>query len=157
MGLFGRGYERDFDQNYRSSNLNQGRGYWDGPESFYRTRYGTDYRYRGQDRPMGRWGYPDTGSIYDVEYRGSGYDRNYRNRYQTDFGDPFGDREQHTPIRMIRHEPRGYDSGYFGSGRGRRDTYPFGYVPYAQRVGYDTGYRQRTSPGFGRGYGGDWF
>jgi hypothetical protein len=30
------------------------------------------------------------------------YDRGYHNRHQVDTGDPFGDRQQHTPVRVMR-------------------------------------------------------
>jgi hypothetical protein len=34
-----------------------------------------------------------------------GYDRHeYKSRYQTDAGDPFGDRQRHTPVRMVNED-----------------------------------------------------
>jgi hypothetical protein len=46
------------------------------------------------------------------------YDRGYKSREQTDRGDPYGDRQSHTPIRMTggRGGQNRYDSGY-GNGR----------------------------------------
>jgi hypothetical protein len=82
--------------------------------------YGREYRfsYEGDYRP--RWG-SETGAGYGVEYRrgplyGGDYHRGryaaeYRggdggefrkSRWETDYGDPFHDREQHTPIRVLR-------------------------------------------------------
>jgi hypothetical protein len=41
---------------------------------------------------------------YDDEFRtvGLGYGEEYKSRWQTEQGDPFGDRERHTPMRMMR-------------------------------------------------------
>ncbi len=68
-------------------------------------RYGSDYRAGG-----------DTG-------RGD-YDRGYKTREQTDAGDPFGDRANHTPIRMTGGGNMGnrgnmgrYDENYRGNNR----------------------------------------
>ena len=55
MGLFGRGYDRDFDQNYRSMNQYPGRSSWSGTGSSYRSRYGGDYGYRDRDREAAGW------------------------------------------------------------------------------------------------------
>lgn len=91
------------------------------------------------------------------------FDRGYKSRWQTDFGDPFNDRAHHTPIRMTRGEYRG--AGEWGYGWGPdydRDfsTNPMGYDPYYDRnrptpsIGrwsrYDRSYRGR---GMGRGMG----
>ena len=49
---------------------------------------------------------------------GSDYDRGYQGREQTDNGDPFGDRQNRTPIRMVNGQSRGgtgrYDNPYRG-------------------------------------------
>lgn len=75
-------------------------------------RYGSDYDRGGM---MGRGGY-DRG--------GQDYDRGYKTRQQTDAGDPFGDRQNHTPIRVTgggMNSNRGslsrYDNGYDRNGR----------------------------------------
>lgn len=156
MGFFDQGYDRDFDQNYRSANPYPGRSYRGGPGSPIRTRYGAGY---GQfERGSMAWSPYGSGPGYDEEYRGPGYDRNYGSRWQTDYGDPFGDRIRQTPIRVIRGEPRRYDRGFLGGRRrGRRETYPFGYTPYDRRAGYDIGYRPRSGGFFGRGYDRDWY
>lgn len=64
---------------------------------------------------------------YGSDYRGGGmdmdrdYDRGYKTRQQTDAGDPFGDRQNHTPIRMTgggmghRGSLGRYDENYRGS------------------------------------------
>ncbi|HEX8361308.1 MAG TPA: hypothetical protein VF613_14435 [Longimicrobium sp.] len=65
---------------------------------------------------MNNTGYGATGGA------GMGYDRGYQGRNQTDNGDPFGDRQQHTPFRVMRgHDVNnmGHDQGGgFGGGRG---------------------------------------
>ncbi len=65
---------------------------------------------------------------------GMGYDRNYQGRNQTDNGDPFGDRQQHTPFRVMRgHEGNnnmnrgmmgrgGYDSSFAFGAQGMERT-----------------------------------
>lgn len=65
-------------------------------------RYGTDY-----DRGMG------------LDRGGMDYDRGYRSREQTDAGDPFGDRQNRTPIRVTgnRGGLNRYDNGYDRGGR----------------------------------------
>lgn len=45
---------------------------------------------------------------------GMGYDRGYQGRNDTDNGDPFGDRQQHTPFRVMR----GHDVHNMGHGGG---------------------------------------
>ena len=58
-------------------------------------RYGSDY---------------DRGRM-EGDRGGMDYDRGYKTRQQTDAGDPFGDRQAHTPIRMT------------GGGRGGMNRY----------------------------------
>lgn len=140
MALFGRDYDRDF-------------GY-----------YGD--RFRGEDRMYGgRW------AGYDPDYgygAGAGaYDRDfgYKSRWQTDYGDPFGDRVSHTPMRMVRGDFRGGYGSEYGNAyeRGRYGANPMGYDPYAGRGygGRDIGVRgSRWNRGSrwgrrpGRGWGG---
>lgn len=111
-----------YDRDHMASDV---RGYRDG-ENHYGTahvggmtgggagmggmnRYGSDYRAGGMDMDRG----------------GRGYDRGYKTREQTDAGDPFGDRQNRTPIRMTNGGMgnRGglgrYDENY----RGNRDWF----------------------------------
>lgn len=66
---------------------------------------------------------------------GGGYDRNYKGRWQTDNGDPFGDRSSQTPIRMMR-------GGFQGGGEGRG----------AMGNGYDRDFGRGYGAGSGMGY-----
>lgn len=61
--------------------------------------YGADYGATGP----GQYG---RGLGYEPGYpRERGYDRHeYKSRQQTDAGDPFGDRQSHTPIRMVNED-----------------------------------------------------
>lgn len=159
----GRSYDRGYNTTYNRSPMAGGydRGYSSTPG------YGTDYAGRGA-----------TGG-YDRPYRGydtARYGRDYKSREQTDAGDPFGDRQSGTPMRVM-DEPRDR-GGWFGGGRGYDRDYdrgfrydrnfgaeragyggdyrganPMGYDPYAgneARRGYDSGFRRR-------GYERDWF
>lgn len=120
MGIFGREYDRD--HGYRSrlrGGQRYGAGSW---------RYGEDHGY-------------GAGSEYDLDY-------GRKSRWQTDYGDPFGDRISHTPMRMIRgdFDPQRYGGGYqpryggeyqprYGGEygprqRGWRGAPPQGYSPY---------------------------
>jgi hypothetical protein len=142
-GYGARGGEAGYDRNF-SSNLG----------------YGSDYRGRsasgGYDRPY--WGY-DT-------WR---YDDHYKSREQTDAGDPFGDRQSGTPIRVM-DEPRDrggwfgssdydrnfrYDQGMRGYDRGFRGGYGTDYRS-ANPMGYDP-YDNRNRGTRNRGYDRDWF
>jgi hypothetical protein len=100
--------------------------------------HGYDRGYRGATG-WGGHGYEGTGrGMYGGGYgeadRWNRYDRGYKSRWQTDYGDPFGDRVAHTPIRMTHGEYRGdrgfgwrsdYDRGYSAN--------PAGYDPYFDR------------------------
>lgn len=130
-----------------------------------------DRGYRGMG--WGRHGYEDTGArMYgrgrDEMDRWNRYDRGYKSRWQTDYGDPFGDRASHTPFRMIHGEfegnrgrgwSRDYDRDYSSN--------PSGYDPYFHRTRemntmghgpYDRGYRGwgtrvgRHRPGYDEGW-----
>lgn len=124
-----------------------------------RSRYGHDYGagFRSTRYDRGLFGSPD----YDRSYRGATeYDRGYKSRWQTDYGDPFHDREQRTPMRVIQGEARGYDVGLrtSGWGREREDTgYAMGYRPYSSRAGYDTGYRRGYNAFGGDRYDTGWY
>jgi hypothetical protein len=159
MALFGRDdYDLDYGREYQRSGVfgarNRGeRGFrgdsrhWSGEDDrdYYRSMRG----YVGGDR-----GYANLG--YDRGYRASGYDRGYsardgygrdyerKSRWQTDHGDPYGDRTSHTPMRVIhgsfegRQERNRSDSGWFGRGRSNRyerdySSNPMGYDPYPSR------------------------
>ncbi|HEU0079086.1 MAG TPA: hypothetical protein VFQ76_15640 [Longimicrobiaceae bacterium] len=66
---------------------------------------------------------------------GGAYDRNYKGRWQTDNGDPFGDRASHTPIRMMRGEFRNNeDRGLMGSNYDRDFGRGYG---AGSNLGYD--------------------
>lgn len=147
-------FERDYDESYRIEPRQRGRGYWGQFGGPIDRGYGGDYRSRGERRPEA-W---DTGYRYDEPFRAREYDRQYKSRWQTDYGDPYGDRVQQTPIRMIRGEPQRYGRGY---DRFRGETsYPMGYMPYSRRAGYDTGYQPRRMRRYGSEYSGrydvDW-
>lgn len=164
MALFG----RDYDDNYRNRQWTQ-RGLWG--------RSGTSSRPYQGDYSYGTYGAGSTGWRdydrygYDRDFRGysrgsydrgyhQGYGAGYKSRWQTDFGDPFGDRQQHTPMRVICEDVRNYDQSFWNrdAERGSRYDYPFGYRPYAVRMGYDTGYEGgRNRRSFGYGYDRGWF
>ena len=135
---------------------------------FYDRDYGHHWN-RGYDRGYrGRSGWGD----FDRGARMSGerYDRGFKSRWQTDYGDPFNDRASRTPMRMIRGEYRGSDDPGFGwSSNYDRDysANPMGYDPYFDQprgregIGrwnrYDRGYRpRRGSWGMRRGYDEGW-
>lgn len=91
----------DYDRGYRGGG--SGRGDMD-RNDFGRNEYGAEYgrgmRGSGWERE-GRYG---QGVGYEPGFPRDrhGYDRHeYKSRYQTDAGDPFGDRQSHTPVRMV--------------------------------------------------------
>lgn len=120
MDRFGTEYDRPFRRPA------PGRGY----------RYGGDYGSwagGGEARPPA-YGYRSGGFGFGGFDRGprGGYDRSYKSRWQTDNGDPYGDRTQNTPFRVTRGEFEGrdrnpnrwgpYDRGDYGArGPGRYD------------------------------------
>ena len=138
MALFGRDYGTDYDYPFRPSPG------WTADRSRW-ARTGTPIADRWANRGYARdFGYGTP--YYGADYGWSGYDRGYKSRWQTDYGDPFGDRERHTPMRVVRGEPfrreRGWEMGYdrdYGA-----SPYPMGYRPYSARAGYDTGYGPRS-------------
>ncbi|CAN5377952.1 hypothetical protein BH23GEM4_BH23GEM4_01550 [soil metagenome] len=194
MALFNRDYDRDFGRNRSGWGSTAGRGYdrgmrgkaqyawreaqdetregWnaakrrfggDGYDRDYAGRQGGGYGYGG--------GYGSGMSGYDREYGsmgGSGYDREGgrygKSRWQTDQGDPFGDRDRNTPIRTTRGEFEAYDRDYGARGY-RQGGYDRGYGGYAANrgdSGADRGYgdydRGRAWSGNrGRGYDRGWF
>jgi hypothetical protein len=156
MALFG----RDYDETYRGRPWSD-RGFWG--------RSGTPMRPYQGDYGYGTYGTGTTGRKdfdrfgYDRDFRGHspgtfdrGYDRGYKSRWQTDYGDPFGDRQQHTPMRVIRGDARHYDQSFWNNDVDwNRTHYPFGYKPYSARAGYDTGYdnsRSHRNFGYDRGW-----
>lgn len=108
-----RGY-RDTEGHY---GVNHAGGMMGGGMSGGMNRYGNDY-----DRGMLGRGGMDRGSM-DYDRGGMDYDRGYKTRQQTDAGDPFGDRQNHTPIRVTgggmgnRGGLNRYDNGYDRGGR----------------------------------------
>ncbi|HEU4883364.1 MAG TPA: hypothetical protein VFT45_13980 [Longimicrobium sp.] len=110
------GYDRDYGMRGESGV----RGYRD-DEGHYGTT-GAD----GMGRGYGATGYPSGGmSRYGADYdrgmmdRGDlDSDRGYRSRQQIDNGDPFGDRQSRTPIRVVEGNRGRYDQGFRG-GRNR--------------------------------------
>ncbi len=114
------------------------RGGWshamsDYDRDMYRGSAGNRYDRDLGDRVRGFFGGHDRG--YDRGMRGSamGYDRDMgmqgrgydrgMHRLETDTGDPFNDRANHTPIRVIRGEFQGgmrnrYDQGFSDRGQG---------------------------------------
>lgn len=151
MALFGRDYDREY-------------GYGAGPRG--NRMYGTGWG--GYDRNY-RAGYGGA-TEYDEGY-------GYKSRWQTDFGDPYGDRSNRTPMRVIRGEFRGdYGGDYRGFSRpdydrsGRYGANPMSYDPYENRGGYQgrgTGWNRggrwnaganRDYPGYGENrYDRGWF
>nr|MDQ3389246.1 hypothetical protein [Gemmatimonadota bacterium] len=78
-----------------------------------------------------------------------GYDRNYKSRSQTDYGDPFGDRARNTPIRSIQGGYRGYDRDHGGA----RDGYGRDFGMSDDR-GYGATGGQGYGPAGGQAFGG---
>jgi hypothetical protein len=134
----GYSYDRDVNTTYNRGSGSGGFGnrYDRGYGASSMPPYGSDYAgrdsRRGYDRPY--WGH-DT-------WR---YDENYKSREQTDAGDPFGDRQSGTPMRVV-DEPR--DRGWFGRGGYDREQ------RYDASYRYDRGYGASNRPD--RGYGGDY-
>ncbi|MEX2584177.1 MAG: hypothetical protein WD766_12940 [Gemmatimonadota bacterium] len=155
MALFG----HDYDEHYRTGAHSNREG-WDRYGRPPRQNHGDYYgAYGGRNQG---WGGSDRseGDRYDRGFRPTGYDRGYKSQWETDYGDPFGDRQQHTPMRVIRGEARGYDAGYRThdtdrSFRGNR--YPMGYQPYSARAGYDRGFRTDRPARPHGGYDQGWF
>ncbi|MQA92420.1 MAG: hypothetical protein GEU90_19705 [Gemmatimonas sp.] len=146
MAAFG----RDYDESYRSGTWSD-RGSWGG-QNMPGWRGGENQGGYGAAAPGWRSQDPFGADRYMSDYDtrpGPAYDRGYKGRWQTDYGDPFGDRQYHSPMRTRG----GYDRGYGSSDRG--GGYPMGYRPYSARAGYDTGFR--TNRGYGRGYDRGWY
>jgi hypothetical protein len=179
MALFGRDYDRDYDTGYRSSR--GGRSFWGSSGAPMRPNNDLGNRSGawgpGNERS---WQSRDRGSYRGSDYRYAGYDRGYKSQHQTDHGDPFGDREQGTPMRVIRGEARGYDRGYRDGGydRGYRDAgydrnfhrsgeshrgygnsgWPMGYRQDSERQNVNANINnQRTYRTYGRSYDDGWF
>ncbi|HEX2188640.1 MAG TPA: hypothetical protein VHG51_07055 [Longimicrobiaceae bacterium] len=145
------GYDRD-------TNWSAGRGAGMGMGGGASWNYDRDF-----DRGAGYGTY----GARDME---TGYDRDYKSRWQTDYGDPFGDRTNRTPIRLMRgefHNREGYDVDYgrpYGAGsnvRYDRDMMDRGGMDrggmdrdrgYMHGLNYDP-YEDRNDPNAGRGWG----
>lgn len=107
--------------------------------------YGTPY---ARDYGATRWG------------AGERYDRGYKSRAETDYGDPFGDRASHTPMRMVDEDRArrwgAYDRDYGSRGWGASARYDRGFRDVSDEgryrgVGYD------PYAGGGYRYDRDWF
>ena len=162
MALFGRDYDRNFGHRGGLGNRGYDRGHRSGWNPYDRdvSSFG-GVRY---EPSMER-------NRYDREFGGSEYDRGYKSRWQTNHGDPFGDRAAHTPMRVIRGEYRSdYDRGYrggdrqdFRSNRGNPYDRNFheggsaGYDPYSSREGTRMRGGGRNNRTYGRGYDTGWF
>lgn len=129
----------DYDRGYRGTTYDRDRN-WNRDQNWNRDRYGA--------------------GTYDRNYYGygtMGYDRGYKSRWETDYGDPFGDRTSRTPIRVMNEEFHGrYDRDMTAGPTYDRNYRGVGYDPYYGARGYDrtAGYR-----GWGttRGYDRGWF
>lgn len=114
-----------------------GREFRGGERGFHRGEfgYGTEYTSRG---PMyGRYG---------EEFGTMGYGGEYKSRWQTDYGDPFHDRERGTPIRMIRGEFGQYGEEFTTWGRGGRSGYGSEY----RGGGLSSGFGRNLRGAYGR-------
>lgn len=123
-------YGRDYRQGMGGLNYGR-RPYYPGDD--YRAAFGgsqsgyhTGYRSGGHPYDRDLYGRP-----------GGEYDRGYKSRYETEYGDPFNDRAQHTPVRTMRgefgNEPR-------DPGRWHGNDYTYGGYPARGR--YDNGWRR---------------
>lgn len=126
-------------------------------QSSRRSPYDSRYRTGAYDRQFGN---PVGG------YSAHRPDRGYDSRWRTANGDPFGDRDAGTPMRVIRgpyHSGgRGYDRDQRPGARPVHGGIPVGYDPYTEppsagggmwrRGEYDRGFRGRD-----RGYDTGWF
>lgn len=110
--------------------------------------------------PPGWWGYPSMGAMPAMGYPwmgpapgygssrgaggygrdfGGGYGSDYKSDWQTERGDPFGDRRRGTPVQMRWGEfhPRDRDPG--GPHRYGSEYDPHGNYGYREGRGYDRG------------------
>ncbi len=139
MALFQRAYGYDYDQHPRAGGYRGRIGGYRGTTGGYRgTERGHGYGSRvpaaGYHGKIWEYGFdrdpPETTSYarrgrYDIGYAGprarydrsyGGYGEGYRRRARSS-GDPYGDRQSRTPIRVVRGErrrgyrARGYDIG----------------------------------------------
>jgi hypothetical protein len=184
-GNTGVGYGRDFARRGYDRDTGERGGTWESMKRNTREFFGMDRYDRDYDREMnttynrnrmGASGYGTSGRMgahergfsgrrnvgYDRPYWGYDtwdYDAQYKSRQQTDTGDPFGDRESRTPIRVV-DEPR--DRGWFSSDReydrGYRygGDYPYGRGRRSVSAQYGTG-RGYARGHSDRGYDRDWF
>lgn len=144
-------YDLDYEASYGMGYRRTGRGemHRGSPRRFRRGRhrdagwFGREREYTGRE-PQGYegdmpgYGREFTGwrdyDAYGEEYGGMhGYGAEYRkSRWQTDYGDPFHDRERGTPFRMIHGEFEGYGEEYTG---------------YGEDYGYGRGFTSRGDTG----------
>jgi hypothetical protein len=128
---YGREYRRSrrvFEPDYESTGRER-LGYGREMQWQRGRRLGYGREYFGEEREPMRYGRAGMG--YGMEYGrsyGVGYGQVYRtrgyggeyekSRWQTDYGDPFRDRERGTPIRVMRGEFGQYGGEYMGGGYG---------------------------------------
>lgn len=114
---------------------------WGPPEGGGRFEYGREFRGferepRGYGRERGGYGRERRGRGMGrmPEEEAWGYGREYgKTRWETDYGDPFRDRERGTPIRMTRGRWSAYGREFQGRergmGRGYGEEYGYGRPP----------------------------
>ncbi len=167
---YGRGRSR-YDRGYRGQAWGGFEGAFDEPNPSRRNRYADSYDpFFSSGRPGGQYsstGRP--GGQYGRDYmpRGNRYGSGYRRQWQTDQGDPFGDRSSHTPIRMtegsFRDQERQGTSGWDMDYDRDYSANPVGYDPYydqsrQSRQGYGrTRYDRDIRRGRARGYDTGWW
>lgn len=121
-------YGRDYGWGQR---IDPGYGFGaDAGRGYFPARYGAP---AGRYEPSRVAGYGYDRGFYAAA--GDVYDYNYKNRWETDLGDPYGDRAAHTPVRVMRG---GFRADNRGAGwRG----YDRGYGAYPTRAPYDRDWR----------------
>ena len=144
MNRYQRDYDRTYDRNYVGGERYR-RSRFDSPHPYGYDGYDRDFRYRsgGYGPPSEHPGFDRwSGDPYGYQYAyddGYRYGRHGKSRWETDYGDPFADRQHHTPMRMVRREPdwRGRDRW---ATRYERDYHAWGfpqhYEPYSPESGF---------------------
>jgi hypothetical protein len=171
MALFGRDYDNDYGRDFNRGGMQGSRGGYAGGgyagggysgggysgggawgQGYRGAQRGGSDSWTGSDRSFrggaaGGYGsnrYDRTYSARGGSRYGNEYDRNYKSQWQTDHGDPFGDRSSNTPMRVIHGEyqsrsnrDRNDRGGWFGRDRNRYEAdysaNPMGYDPYRSR------------------------
>ncbi|MBW3571715.1 MAG: hypothetical protein KY467_11455, partial [Gemmatimonadetes bacterium] len=120
-------FDRDEGRGHMGAGSMRGGTSWAGR---YDREYGPGYRDEGRygarsdlDRGYGATGgYGGTGYTSGMNRYGADYDRGYRSRQQIDNGDPYGDRVNRTPIRVVEGN-RGARGRYDENFRGDRNWF----------------------------------